>query len=331
MEVCGTHTMSIFQNGLRDLLPPEIKHLSGPGCPVCVTSSQELAACLDLTHEHEVIMASFGDMIRVPDHQGRSLKDAQSEGASVQICYSPFEALSLARKNQTNHVVFLGIGFETTAPAVAATVQEAYRQGIPNFSVFSCHKCIPSALRALLQDEQVTIDAFLLPGHVSSIIGLSPYRFLAEEFHIPGIIAGFEPLDILTAIYTLVIQDKKSIFQVINQYKRAVKDEGNKKAQKVMAEVFDLTDTRWRGLGVLPNSGLDLKDRYKDFDTKRRFHLEPKEVSDPPGCRCGQVLKGKIRPDECPLFKKTCTPSHPVGPCMVSTEGSCAAYFRYQT
>lgn len=330
MEVCGTHTMSLFQSGLHDLLPSEIKHLSGPGCPVCVTSPEELSACLDLAYNHDLIMVTFGDMIRVPDHQGRSLKSVQSEGAAIQVCYSPSEALSLARKKQNKHVVLLGIGFETTAPAIAAIVQEAFRQGIPNFSVFSCHKCIPAALRALLQDEQVQVDAFLLPGHVSSIIGLSPYRFLAEEFHVPGIIAGFEPLDILTALYTLVIQDKKSIFQVINQYKRAVKDEGNQTAQKIMTESFDIIDTKWRGLGVLPKSGLQLRDKYKDFDTKRRFHLTPQEVLDPPGCCCGSILTGKMRPDECPLFKKTCSPSHPVGPCMVSTEGSCAAYFRYQ-
>ena len=329
MEVCGTHTVALFQSGLRSLLPPGLIHVSGPGCPVCVTSSGEVAFALELARRDEVILASFGDMLRVPGPEGLSLKEARAEGARVEICYSPFEALALARKHRDKKVVFLGIGFETTAPAVAATIKEARRLDLENFSVFSCHKLVPPALEHLLKQGRTAVDAFLLPGHVSAVIGLEPYRFLSEAYQVPGVVAGFDPLDMLMALLMICGRKKEGGAEVQNQYKRVVKRQGNPKARAMMQEVFSVQDADWRGLGPIPASGLGLAGEYEAYDALKVFGQKPKVIPEPRGCSCGEVLQGLIRPDECPLFKTKCTPAAPVGPCMVSTEGSCAAYYKY--
>ena len=330
MEVCGTHTVAIFQSGLRSILPDKIIHLSGPGCPVCVTHEREVAAYLELAEKEDAIIATFGDLMRVPGPDKKNLKDAQAEGARIKVVYSAFDALKVAMENPQDKVVFLGIGFETTAPTIAATLKVAKEQGINNFYVLSFHKLVPPALKALVQDKEIKVEGFLLPGHVSTIIGLEPYKFLAQEYNIPAVISGFEPLDILQAILMMVRQKNNHEAKVTNNYKRAVADIGNPKARQVMDEVFEVVDTLWRGIGVIPQSGLGLNRDYERFDALKAFNLTLPDVPPIAGCRCGDVLKGKIRPDECPLFKKACSPASPVGPCMVSTEGSCAAYFKYK-
>ncbi|MBG0778151.1 MAG: hydrogenase formation protein HypD [Desulfovibrionaceae bacterium] len=329
MEVCGTHTVAIFQSGLHTLLPARIAHLSGPGCPVCVTHESEVNAFLDLAAMDGVIVATFGDLMRVPGHGGRNLKLAQAEGARVEVVYTPMEALRLAAENPDAKVVFLGVGFETTAPAIAGTVKMARAQGLENFLVLSFHKLVPPALRALAADPEAGVDAFILPGHVSTIIGMEPYGFLASEYHTPSVIAGFEPADILSALLVIAQQLKAGRAEVVNAYGRAVSDAGNAKARAVMYEVFEPSDALWRGIGEIPGSGLAFTDAYAAFDARRVLGLELKPTKPLPGCRCGDVLKGKLPPNQCPLFKKACTPANPVGPCMVSTEGSCAAYFKY--
>jgi hydrogenase expression/formation protein HypD len=328
MEVCGTHTVAIFQSGLRSLLPENIIHLSGPGCPVCVTHESEVAAYLELA-EKDVIITTFGDLMRVPGPDRKNLKNAQAEGARVKVVYSAFDALKVAMENPQDKVVFLGIGFETTAPTVAATLKIAKEQKINNFYVLSFHKLVPPALKVLLEDQDTEIDGFLLPGHVSTIIGLKPYLFLASEYQMPAVISGFEPLDILQAILLMIRQKNSGQPEVVNNYKRAVADNGNPRARQVMDEVFEITDASWRGIGTIPQSGLGLNEDYEQLDGFKALDITLRDVPPIPGCRCGDVLKGKIRPDECPLFKKACTPASPVGPCMVSTEGSCAAYFKY--
>ncbi len=329
MEVCGTHTVSIFQSGLRPLLPAQVRHLSGPGCPVCVTHESEVAAYLDLAERDSVIIATFGDLMRVPGPEGRNLKLAQAQGARIEIVYSAFDALKLAIANPHEQVVFLGIGFETTAPTIAATVQVAKQQGITNFMVLSFHKLVPPALTALLTDPECAVDAFLLPGHVSTILGMEPYRFVAETYKTPGIIAGFDPVDILQALLLIVEQRKSGNIRIVNAYSRAVDDHGNPKAREIMDDVFHTADALWRGLGMLPNSGLVFNAAYEDYDAMARLGLSLPTIVKPTACKCGDVLKGKITPNQCPLFAKACTPANPVGPCMVSTEGSCAAYFKY--
>ena len=330
MEVCGTHTVSIFQSGLHSLLPEQIVHVSGPGCPVCVTHESEVEAFLELAGNDGVVIATFGDMMRVPGPKGATLKTAKAEGARVEVVYSAFDALKLATENKDATVVFLGIGFETTAPTIAATVQMAAQQGIKNFKILSFHKLVPPALSALLQDPDASVDAFILPGHVSTVIGLEPYQFLATQYNLPAVVAGFDPLDILCALLSIVRQSKNGHAVIENAYPRAVSPEGNPKARRVMYEVFQPADALWRGLGPIPQSGLRLAPAYERFDAFKAFDITLHSSRPLPGCRCGDVLKGKMRPDQCPLFKKTCTPLNPVGPCMVSTEGSCAAYYKYR-
>ncbi|MEG1610662.1 MAG: hydrogenase formation protein HypD [Bilophila sp.] len=329
MEVCGTHTVSIFRGGLRTLLPPAVTHLTGPGCPVCVTHDSEVAMFIALAARSDVILATFGDLMRVPDPDGYSLKHAQAQGARVSVVYSPLDALDLAARNPDATVVFLGVGFETTAPAVAATVLMAEQRKLNNFLVFACHKLVPPALEALLADAENSIDAFLLPGHVSTVLGLLPYTFVSAQWHRPAVVAGFEPADILDALCRMAQQYRTGVFQVENAYPRAVNAEGNPKARAIMHQVFRVSDARWRGLGEIPNSGLAFNPAYERFDAVARLGLVLPDVSPIPGCRCGEILKGKRQPAECPLFGKACTPANPIGPCMVSTEGSCAAYYRY--
>lgn len=329
MEVCGTHTVAIFQSGLRDVLPDSVTHLSGPGCPVCVTHDAEVATFVDLAGRDGIIVATFGDLMRVPGPDGRSLKHAQAAGARVEIVYSPLDILALAAKNPHDTVVFLGVGFETTAPTVAATLLMARDQGINNACVLSFHKLVPPALRALLSDSSCAVDAFLLPGHVSTILGLEPYNFLASEFTTPSVVAGFEPVDILSALCLLAEQRRDGVAQVVNAYPRAVHAQGNPKARAILHEVFTVSDALWRGIGSIPQSGLRIAPAFAPWDAMQRLKLVLPEVQPLRGCKCGDVLKGKLTPPQCPLFNTVCTPANPVGPCMVSTEGSCAAYAKY--
>ena len=336
MEVCGTHTVSIFRHGLRSLLPEGVTHLSGPGCPVCVTHDSEVAAFLRLAAEPGVILATFGDLMRVPGPDRRSLKHAQAEGARVEVVYSPLDALALAAANPAHTVVFPGVGFETTAPAVAATLLVAERDKRANFAVLSCHKLVPPALDALLREPDCapvatscSIDALLLPGHVSTVLGLEPYAFLAETHHRPAVVAGFEPADILDGLCRLARMRREGRAEVENAYPRAVHPQGNPKARAVLEQVFEPADALWRGLGRIPASGLALKPAFARFDAAARFDLHLEDIPAPRGCRCGEILKGRLNPDACPLFGTACTPASPVGPCMVSTEGSCAAWYRY--
>lgn len=334
MEVCGTHTVSIFQSGLRTLLPGAITHLSGPGCPVCVTHDAEVTLMLEVARNKDVIVATFGDLMRVPAPGGDNLKKAKADGARVEIVYSAFDAIGLAKANPDKQVVFLGVGFETTAPTVAATVQAAKRENIDNFTVLAFHKLVPPALRALLagdtQADDVKIDAFMLPGHVCAIIGVEPFAFLAEEFGVPAAVTGFEPVDILHALVEMQQMRADKAPRVANLYTRVVADTGNPKAVEIMYDVFQVADARWRGIGTIPDSGLVFTPEYEQFDACARLGLELVDVKPLAGCKCGDVLKGRITPAQCPLFGTACTPANPVGPCMVSTEGSCAAYFKYQ-
>lgn len=334
MEVCGTHTVSIFQSGLRSLLPEGLTHLSGPGCPVCVTHDAEVAAMLDLARHDNVILATFGDLLRVPGPDGKSLKYAQAEGARVRVVYSPLDAVTLAAEHPDATVVFPGVGFETTAPGVAGAILAARRRSLGNFCVLPFHKLVPPALRALLekkpQDPDRGIDAFLLPGHVAVVLGLAPFRFVAEEFRRPAVVGGFEPADILFALCAMVSQIAEGRALAANAYRRVVDDEGSPAARAVMDMVFRPGDAHWRGLGLIPASGLELRPEFEEFDALRRFGISLGETRPIPGCRCGDVLSGFITPRECPLFGKICTPQNPTGPCMVSTEGSCAAWYRYQ-
>lgn len=331
MEVCGTHTVSIFRSGLHTLLPDRVIHLSGPGCPVCVTHESEVAMYLDLASREDVIVATFGDLMRVPGPKGRNLKAAQAEGARVSVVYSPFDAIKLAQDNPDAKVVFLGIGFETTAPTIAATIKMAEKANLNNFLVVSFHKLVPPALRALMSDPELNVHALLMPGHVTSIIGPKAYNFLADEFKLPSVVTGFDPLDILQSLLELIRQRNRGVAEVVNMYTRAVPEEGNPKAMEIMNEVFVPSDALWRGIGMLPQSGLEIAPEFERFDAKKVLGLTLHEEPPIPGCRCGEVLKGKLSPNECPLFGKACTPAKPVGPCMVSTEGSCAAYFKYHT
>ncbi|MDR2076595.1 MAG: hydrogenase formation protein HypD [Desulfovibrio sp.] len=331
MEVCGTHTVSLFRSGLHSLLPAGVVHLSGPGCPVCVTHDREIAACLTLAGKEGVTVATFGDLLRVPGPGGGSLKEAKAAGAEVEVVYSPLDSLDLARKRPERTVVFLGAGFETTAPAVAAAVLLAKKSGLGNFAVLSLHKLVPPALEALLAEEGAPgLDALLLPGHVSTILGLAPYRFLAERHKIPGVVGGFEPADILHSLLLMLDMRRTGLAEIRNQYTRAVPEEGNPRAREILFSVFEPADALWRGLESIPASGLIMRREYGDFDAWRRFSLVLPESPPVRGCRCGDVLRGRIAPAACPLFAAACTPASPVGPCMVSTEGSCAAHFLYR-
>lgn len=328
MEVCGTHTMAISRAGLREMLSPALNLVSGPGCPVCVTTDREIDTAVAISGLPDVVLATFGDMMKVPG-SGGSLEQASTEGADIRVVYSPLDALGIAREETEMRVVFLGVGFETTAPAVAATIQQARREGLVNFFLLSFHKLVPPALRALAGAEDFQVDGFLLPGHVSTIIGLNAYSFLVEEFQLPAVIAGFETNDILQAAFKLVKMLEEGKPAVENEYSRAVRKEGNEKALGIMNEVFEPVDSWWRGLFKIESSGLSLRDRYSSFDAARWDVELPKPAGDR-GCRCGDVLCGRIRPTECALFAGACTPDSPVGPCMVSSEGTCASYYLYQ-
>ena len=328
MEVCGTHTTSIFRSGIRGLLPPTIALLSGPGCPVCVTAQNEIDAFITLSRIDDVIVTTFGDLMRVPGTDS-SLQKERAYGSDIRMVYSTFDAFEIAQKNPHKKVVFLGVGFETTAPTIAASILSAKEMQIDNYFVFCAHKLVPPALVALGESKNTSIDGFILPGHVSVIIGLEAYQPFFERFKVPCVVAGFEPVDILQAILLLVEQIKTNDPKLANSYQRAVTFAGNPKAQKVMNDVFETVDANWRGIGTIPTSGLKIREEYAAFDAEKMFHIKISETEDPKGCACGEVLTGLIIPPECTLYKKICTPETPVGPCMVSSEGTCAAYYRY--
>lgn len=328
MEVCGTHTMAIFRSGIRSLLPDSIQLISGPGCPVCVTAQKEIDSFIALAGFKDVVLTTFGDLMRVPGTRS-SLQKERARGCDVRVVYSTIDALNIAEQNPDKKIVFLGVGFETTAPTIAASIMTAKDRDIQNFSVISAHKRVPPALRILLEADSISIDGFLLPGHVTVIIGMNAYRSVLESHHSRGVVAGFEPADILQGILQLIQQIETGRALVENAYTRAVTTTGNQKAQHIIDTVFKPVDATWRGIGVIPESGLKIRDAYGRFDAERVFDIDVPESEDPKGCACGAVLTGVISPPDCPLFKTVCTPIDPVGPCMVSSEGTCAAYYRF--
>ena len=328
MEVCGTHTVAIARNGIRDLMPEGLRLASGPGCPVCVTCNRDIDTVIALARIPNVTITTFGDMTRVPGSTS-SLLAEQAAGRSVEIVYSPLDALAFAKAHPEREVVFVGVGFETTTPLVAMAIKRARAMGLSNFTVFAAHKNMPGALELLVGDPTLELDALILPGHVSTIIGAEPYRFLAEKYGIPGVITGFEPVDVLQGIAMLVRQLHEGRAEIEIAYARGVMPEGNPVALAAIDEVFETCTATWRGLGDIPGSGYRIRDEFADFDAVRRFEPDVEPTRDPKGCRCGDVLRARIAPNECPLFRTVCTPENPVGPCMVSSEGSCAAYYRY--
>lgn len=328
MEVCGTHTMAIWRHGLRSMLPEKIRLISGPGCPVCVTSPGQIDAAIALARKPNTIVATFGDMVRVPGSRS-SLERERAAGADVRVVYSPLGALELAQAYPSKQVVFIAVGFETTAPLTASLALQAQRQGVKNLFIFCAHKLIPPAMTALLSSGQIDVDGFLCPGHVSTIIGSHAYQCIAENYGKPCVIAGFEAADILVSIKMLLQQVAEGRNEVEIQYTRCVRPEGNAKARQCVEEVLMPTDCTWRGLGVIPKSGLRLRPKFSWLDAEAHYEIKIQEGEEPAGCSCGAVLRGVLTPTECPLFATTCTPEMPVGPCMVSSEGACAAYYKY--
>lgn len=331
MEVCGTHTMVIAKQGIKKLLPPEIRMISGPGCPVCVTDTEDIDRVIEMTRE-DIYITTFGDLMKVPGSKS-SLALEKAKGSKIKVVYSPIEAVELATEHTDKQVVFIGIGFETTAPAVALSIMSAKAKALKNYSVLCLHKTMPAAIRHLLA-EGMQVDGFLLPGHVCTITGSKPFEFIADEYGIPGVISGFETGDIFQSIAMLLKNRKFPSVQI--QYIRAVKTEGNIKAQKIMSQVFEPCDAKWRGLGLIKNSGLALKGEWQMFDAAKRWPVSGKseavenEISPLQKlCKCPEILRGTMEPNNCPLFGRSCTPERPVGPCMISSEGACAAYFKY--
>jgi hydrogenase expression/formation protein HypD len=328
MEVCGTHTVSIFRSGLRSLLPANLRLISGPGCPVCVTAQRHIDAALELAARPDVLLATYGDMLRVPGRRG-NLERLRGQGARVHVVNSARTALTLAQAHPDQQVVFLGVGFETTAPATAATVLEAQQLGLENFSVLMCHKLVVPAMTALLEAGDVPLDGFLAPGHVSVIIGAGAYRVVAEKYRRAVVVAGFEPEQVLRSLIALVRQIDAGEARVENVYSAAVGEAGNPVALKLFERVFVVSDAAWRELGDIPRSGFELAPPFERFDALRRFGVVLGEDEHHPLCRCGEVIIGKVEPHECPAFATACTPLSPIGPCMVSSEGTCAAWYKY--
>jgi hydrogenase expression/formation protein HypD len=328
MEVCGTHTVEIFRHGIRDVIPKTITLLSGPGCPVCVTSVRDVDAAISIAEKPDVILTTFGDMMRVPGGS-KSLLDARSEGADVRVLYSPLDALALAQKEPKREIVFFGTGFETTSPLLAASIAHAEQAGITNFSLYAVFKLVPPALKALLDSADVQVDGFILPGHVSTIIGSRPYEFVAKQYRIPSVITGFEATEIVEGILMIVRQIAQKRAAVEIQYRTVVREEGNPRAVALLEKYFEPSEAYWRGIGAIPGSGLRLRAQYAAFDAYAKFKPPLSDGAEPELCSCGDILRGVKVPTECALFGTGCTPDSPVGPCMVSTEGSCAAYYKY--
>ena len=324
MEVCGTHTVSIFRAGIRNILPENVELVSGPGCPVCVTGDEYIDAAIAYAKMDGVIIATFGDMLKVPG-SAENLAEVAAAGADVKVIYSPLDCIKIAQENPTRRVIFLAVGFETTAPTAAATVLAAKARGVRNLFFLSAQKLVPPALKMLLADSEVRVDGFLLPGHVAVVTGSDAFRFL----EVPAVVAGFEPEEILLAIVSLLRQVDEGRAAVENAYKSVVRAEGNLSAKKILAQVYEEVDAEWRGLGVIKNSGLRMREEFAEFDAEKVLPVEVKKSARKTACRCGEVLRGIISPTECPLFGKACQPLHAVGPCMISVEGVCAAWYKY--
>ncbi|WP_066496890.1 hydrogenase formation protein HypD [Abyssisolibacter fermentans] len=329
MEVCGTHTMSIFKNGIRSLLPKNISMISGPGCPVCVTEQGFIDTATKLCRNDDIIIASFGDMMKVPGTSS-SLKIEKALGRDIKVVLSPLDCLNIAKQNPNKEVVFLAIGFETTAPIIALSIYKAKKENINNYSILQSIKTMPDVLRHIASNEEVNIDGFLCPGHVSTVIGVKPFEFLVKEFNLPAVIAGFEYCDIIGAIYFIVDMIAKKEYKVKNIYERIVKYEGNKKALAIIDEVFNPADSTWRGLGNIKNTGFKLKDNYKNFDAVSKLNIKMVQSYIHKDCICGEILKGLKKPTECKLFAKVCSPLNPIGACMISQEGTCNTYYKYE-
>ncbi|MBN1368252.1 MAG: hydrogenase formation protein HypD [Dehalococcoidales bacterium] len=328
MEFCGSHTVSIFRYGIRQVLPPTVEMVSGPGCPICVTANSDLDKAIALAKFPNVIITTFGDMIKVPGSRS-TLQEVKASGADVRMVYSTMDALKIAGENPNKSIVFLGIGFETTTPTVAASILQAEELGLKNYYVYSMHKICPPVIRALLDSGEVKLDGLICPGHVSVITGAGAWEFIAKEYGIPCVVAGFEPLDILQCIAMLVTQIEKGESKVEIAYRRSVHMEGNLQALKLMEHVFEPSTADWRGMGSVPGSGLKIRKKYQRFDAEYNFKIKPGKTVEPKGCICGEVLRGVKTPSECKLFRKACTPQSPVGPCMVSSEGTCSAYYLF--
>lgn len=328
MEVCGGQTHSLVKNGIIEMLPDEITMIHGPGCPVCVTPLHLIDKAVYLATQENVILCSFGDMLRVPGSK-KSLLEAKAEGADVRILYSPLEAVKLAEANPDKEVVFFAVGFETTAPANALSVVHAYRKGLKNYSILASHVLVPPAIKAVIGDPESKIDGFLAAGHVCTIMGNAEYHPLSDAFEVPIVVTGFEPLDILQGILMVIRQLEQKEAKVENQYARIVREEGNPEAQKMIYEVFEIQNQTWRGIGEIPESGYGLRDKYAAFDASKKFQLDLEEAPENSDCISGQIMKGIKKPFECPHFGKKCTPSNPLGAPMVSSEGACAAYYHF--
>ena len=324
MEVCGTHTVSIFRAGIRQILPSNVELVSGPGCPVCVTNDEYVDKAIAYAQMPDVIIATFGDMLKVPGTR-TNLAEISAAGADVRIIYSPLDCIKIAAENPTKRVIFLAVGFETTAPTTAATILTAKSQGVRNLFFFSAMKLVPPALKMLLNDPDVRVDGFLLPGHVAVVIGVNAFKFLK----LPSVVAGFEAEEILLALINLLTQIDEDRAEVDNEYKSVVKAEGNVTAKKILATVFDEVTAEWRGIGEIPQSGLKIREEFADFDIEKILPVEVEKVQRKTACRCGEVLRGIVTPKDCPLFKKVCHPLHAIGSCMVSVEGICAAWNRF--
>lgn len=336
MEFCGGHTHAIFRYGVKDLMPENVRFVHGPGCPVCVLPVRRLDDAVEIAERHNVILCTYGDMMRVPGTKQRSLIRAKADGADIRMVYSTLDALKIARDNPDREVVFFAIGFETTTPPTAVAIKQAEKEGLSNFSVFCNHVLTPSAIGHILESPEVRdlgtvqIDGFLGPSHVSSVIGSEPYEFFAEEFGKPVVIAGFEPLDVMQSALMLIRQINEGRHEVENEYTRVVTREGNLKAQALVSEVFELrTSFEWRGLGTVPYSALKIREAYEAFDAERRFEVSEKKSREVKSCECPAILRGVKKPTDCKLFGTVCTPDNPMGSCMVSSEGACAAYWTY--
>ena len=328
MEICGSHTYAIGRFGIRKMLPDNINLVSGPGCPVCVTSARDVDIALYLAAQENVIFATFGDMLRVPGSNGDSLQKQRAAGCDVRVVSSSDECIKLAQNFPQKEIIMMGIGFETTTPTVAVTIERVRKKGIKNFSVFSVHKIVPPAIRALIADPGLNIDGFLCPGHVSTMIGSNAYQMIPDAA-CAAVITGFEPVDILEGIWMILEQIADKKFEVAIQYSRGVKPEGNLRAMELIESVFKTETVEWRGIGPIPGSGLVLGEAYAAYDTLTKFTVPDIQSVEIKGCGCGDILRGIKSPDQCALFRKVCTPMNPIGPCMVSTEGSCSTYYKY--
>ncbi|MCE7790850.1 hydrogenase formation protein HypD [Salipaludibacillus sp. CUR1] len=327
MEVCGSHTMAFAKSGIKTRLRDYVRLIAGPGCPVCVTDQKAIDAMIRLSEKNNVILCSFGDMMRVPG-SGSSLLQAKTNGSDIRVIYSPSDSIQIAEDHPDKEVIFLGIGFETTIPALVAAVREAEKKGLTNFSIWMTTKLVAPVLRALLQSGEVELDGFLLPGHVSIVTGKQSYRFLNDDYQIPGVITGFEPVQLLSGLLKLLNQLHEGRTGIINDYTYVVNEAGNFTAQHYMETYLTRADEEWRGIGEIRGSGLVLREKYARFDAKKKFNVLP-AVPKKTKCRCGDIIRGVITPEECVLFNKACTPSKPVGPCMVSSEGTCAAHYHF--